>query len=60
MNHTHEPNESIGCTVTDCRYHDRSDYCTLNHIDVVKNDTADDVSQECTDCGSYVYKESQS
>lgn len=57
MNHTHEPNESIGCTVTDCRYHDQSDYCTLTHIDVVKNNTTQNMaSQEATDCGSYVHK----
>jgi len=54
MNHT---NSSIGCTVKDCKYHDKSDYCTLDHIVVVKSDTMDNVkSQESTDCGSYEHK----
>lgn len=46
-------NNSIGCTVNECTYHSSSqNYCTLNHIDVVKHEaTAKTI--ECTDCGSF-------
>lgn len=49
MNH----NSSIGCVVTECKFHCRDDnYCTLNKIEVVKNkNNAETV--ECTDCGSF-------
>lgn len=47
-------NSSIGCTVTQCKYHDSSDYCTLDQIQVISNNTAsDDNTTEVTDCGSY-------
>lgn len=46
-------NESIGCTVTECKYHCKDDnYCTLNQIQVVKN-TAMAKEVEATDCGSF-------
>ncbi len=47
-------NKSIGCKVTECKHHAKSEsYCSLNHIDVVKHtNTAKTV--ECTDCGSFV------
>lgn len=52
-----ETNTSIGCTVSDCEYHDSSDYCTLEQIQVVKNNTMSNVtSKEATDCGSYESK----
>lgn len=58
MRDNHSTNTSIGCTVTDCRYHDDTDYCTLEHIEVVKSDTMENVkSQESTDCGSYEHKD---
>ncbi|HWQ77622.1 MAG TPA: DUF1540 domain-containing protein [Anaerovoracaceae bacterium] len=46
-------NSSIGCTVTECRFHGKSeDYCTLSKIEVVKHSgTAETVEQ--TDCGSF-------
>jgi len=45
-------NSSIGCTVSECRFHARGQsYCTLNKINVVKHEPAD--SFECTDCGSF-------
>lgn len=46
-------NKSIGCNVTECKYHAKSEsYCSLDHIDVVKHtNTARTV--ECTDCGSF-------
>lgn len=51
-------NRSIGCTVSDCKYHDKSDYCTLEQIQVVKSDTMSNMkSQESTDCGSYEAKD---
>jgi len=35
-----EHNDSIGCTVTECRHHCKDDnYCTLNKIDVVKHES---------------------
>ncbi|PKM50076.1 MAG: DUF1540 domain-containing protein [Firmicutes bacterium HGW-Firmicutes-7] len=58
MNHSHSTNSSIGCTVDECKYHDSTDYCTLDHIDVVKSETMENVeSQEATDCGSFEQKE---
>lgn len=50
---SNEPNQSIGCTVTECSYHSQSqDYCTLDQIQVVKHhDNPQNV--EATDCGSF-------
>lgn len=49
-------NESIGCTVTECKFHCQDDnYCTLNHIQVVTH-TSCAYSKECTDCGSFIKK----
>ncbi|MBQ5695378.1 MAG: DUF1540 domain-containing protein [Clostridium sp.] len=49
-------NESIGCTVTECKFHCEDDnYCTLKHIQVVCH-TNFASSKECTDCGSFVKK----
>ncbi|KHD36572.1 hypothetical protein NL50_08570 [Clostridium acetobutylicum] len=46
-------NSSIGCTVSECRFHCKDDnYCTLDQIKVVKhNNRAEQV--EHTDCGSF-------
>ena len=46
-------NESIGCIVTECKYHNKNkNYCTLDQIQVTKHEgTAHTV--ECTDCGSF-------
>ncbi|MEG0772794.1 DUF1540 domain-containing protein [Clostridium sp.] len=46
-------NESIGCIVSECKYHCKDDdYCTLSQIKVTKHEGhADKV--ECTDCGSF-------
>ena len=48
-----EHNSSIGCSVTECKFHcKQDDYCTLDKIQVVKNSgTAQKV--EHTDCGSF-------
>lgn len=46
-------NNSIGCIVAECEYHSASaNYCTLNHIDVVKHEQTAKTAQ-CTDCGSF-------
>lgn len=49
MNH----NESIGCTVKECKYHCKDqDYCTLNKIMVTKHSGIAN-SVEHTDCASF-------
>ena len=49
-------NQSIGCTVKDCRYHAESnEYCVLEKIKVV-NHSDPAVTVECTDCGSFESK----
>lgn len=46
-------NNSIGCIVTECQFHaDSQNYCTLDHIDVVKHEQSAK-TVECTDCGSF-------
>ncbi|SFD14333.1 DUF1540 domain-containing protein [Clostridium uliginosum] len=46
-------NSSIGCNVSECKFHCKSDdYCTLNKIQVVKHTTTAN-STESTDCGSF-------
>lgn len=46
-------NDSIMCTVDECKYHyKQEDYCTLNKIEVVKHEGHAD-SIKCTDCGSF-------
>lgn len=47
-------NDSIGCTVTECKFHDgRENYCTLEQIQVTKHESVAK-SAQCTDCGSFV------
>ena len=49
MNH----NESIGCTVNECKFHCLEDnYCTLNKIMVTKN-KPEAKTTETTDCASF-------
>ncbi|MBE1304815.1 DUF1540 domain-containing protein [Clostridium botulinum] len=49
-------NDSIGCSVHECKYHAQStDYCTLNKIQVTKH-THEAESVESTDCGSFEFK----
>lgn len=49
MNH----NDSIACTVDECKYHCKDDdYCTLNKIQVGKHETTAK-TVECTDCNSF-------
>lgn len=49
MNH----NSSIGCTVSECKFHCKEDdYCSLDKIQVIKHSpTASTI--ENTDCGSF-------
>jgi len=47
-------NDSIGCTVTECKFHDsRENFCTLEQIQVTKHEPVAKTTQ-CTDCGSFV------
>ncbi|WP_206458745.1 DUF1540 domain-containing protein [Anaerovorax sp. IOR16] len=49
MNH----NSSIGCSVSECKFHCKDDnYCTLDKINVIKSSASAD-TVECTDCGSF-------
>jgi len=46
-------NNSIACTVTECKHHCKEDnYCTLNQIMVSKHET-EATTPECTDCKSF-------
>jgi hypothetical protein len=46
-------NDSIGCVVSECRFHCKDDnYCTLDKIEVVKHEAVAS-NPECTDCGSF-------
>jgi hypothetical protein len=46
-------NDSIGCTVNECKFHDSTEnYCTLEQIKVVKHEPVAKTT-ECTDCGSF-------
>ncbi|MBC8060342.1 MAG: DUF1540 domain-containing protein [Clostridiaceae bacterium] len=47
-------NDSIGCSVNECKFHDGgANFCTLEHIHVVKHEAVAK-TPECTDCGSFV------
>lgn len=49
-------NKSIGCTVTECKYHCSSDnYCSLDSIMVGTHET-NPTMKECTDCKSFEVK----
>lgn len=49
-------NNSIKCTVTQCKYNDVSEkYCTLNAIEVGSH-KANPKKVECTDCNSFELK----
>lgn len=46
-------NKSIGCTVSECKYHAKKEsYCSLDHINVVKHNNMA-MTQKETDCGSF-------
>lgn len=46
-------NESIKCSVQQCKYNNKQDYCTLNQI-MVGTHEANPSMVECTDCESFV------
>lgn len=46
-------NDSIGCIVSECRFHAKDqNYCTLEKIQVTKHESLAKTTQ-CTDCGSF-------
>lgn len=47
-------NMSIRCEITECRYNNVNErYCTLDTIEIVRNDIGHQNSQEHTDCGCF-------
>lgn len=50
-------NSSIGCSVSECKYHLENDYCSLDHIHVTTSNLTNNVdTPEYTECGSYEKK----
>ncbi|MEG1254906.1 DUF1540 domain-containing protein [Clostridium sp.] len=51
-----EKNQSIKCTISNCKHHScGDDYCTLNQIQVGTHES-DPRMVQCTDCESFVLK----
>jgi len=51
-----DKNESIKCTINNCKYNNRNEnYCTLNQIKVGTHEQNPTVV-ECTDCQSFEFK----
>lgn len=51
-----EKNPSIGCQVSECKYHAQAnEYCTLDKIMVGKHESQA-TTTECTDCRSFEVK----
>jgi len=49
-------NESIKCTVSQCKYHaNKADYCSLESIQVGTHE-ANPTQVKCTDCNSFELK----
>jgi len=46
-------NDSIKCSVQQCKYNNKRDYCTLNQIKIGTHEMNPKVV-ECTDCESFV------
>ncbi|MCT4596846.1 MAG: DUF1540 domain-containing protein [Vallitalea sp.] len=47
-------NTSIGCTVSDCKFHLDNNYCSLDRINVVTSSlSSTSHTKESTDCGSF-------
>lgn len=47
------PNKTIGCVVTECRYHAKTaNYCGLEHIDVSKTASTADAEKD-TECATF-------
>jgi hypothetical protein len=51
MNEKKEVNSSIGCNVTECKYNNQGDFCTLRKIHV--GGAAYCTDKNCTCCDSY-------
>lgn len=52
-NMNNRTNNSIGCVVSECRFHAKGEnYCTLEKIQVTKHESRAKTKQ-CTDCGSF-------
>lgn len=50
-------NQSIGCTVVQCKYHDQTqDYCSLDKI-MVGTHEQNPTMVQCTDCESFELKQ---
>ena len=50
-------NRSIGCTVTQCKYHcDSENYCSLDKIQVVTHE-GNPTESKCTDCATFMPKQ---
>lgn len=47
------PNSSIQCTVTECKYHCKSNYCGLNTVKIGTHES-NPTQTECVDCESFV------
>lgn len=48
-----EPNSSIGCIVSECKFHSKDEnFCTLDTIQITKHEPKAK-TVECTDCGSF-------
>lgn len=49
-------NESIHCSVTNCRYHcGKANYCSLNTVSIGSHE-ANPTQPECVDCNSFEQK----
>ncbi|MFD3158420.1 DUF1540 domain-containing protein [Haloimpatiens sp. FM7330] len=51
-----ESNRNIQCTVSECKYHSKDDFCTLSHIKIDKNNNSTVSKSEYTKCASFEYK----
>jgi hypothetical protein len=50
-------NQSIGCSVQQCKYHDQTqNYCSLDKI-MVGTHEQNPTGKECTDCESFEVKQ---
>ncbi|NLB79821.1 MAG: DUF1540 domain-containing protein [Clostridiaceae bacterium] len=47
-------NKSIGCSVTECRFHAKSEpLCSLENIQVAKNKPTEATAESDTECASF-------
>ena len=56
MDHSCHKNDSIHCTVSNCRHHcGQSDYCSLNCVSIGTHE-ANPTQPQCVDCESFEQK----